>query len=121
MPLQLGFALKRAAAWPSTLQTVLWSVGYELSVARRIDRSAFAPPPAVDAAVLRAVRRSRPLVAPCELAPFAAFVRACFSRGSHPPLDRRLALELGVARRAAARDLAPEQWASLFRAVHPSR
>jgi 23S rRNA (adenine-N6)-dimethyltransferase len=118
---QLGFALKRAAAWPSTLQGVLWSSGYELSVTGRIDRSAFAPPPQVDAAVLRAVRRARPLVPPRELAAFAAFVRAGFRQGSRPPLDRRLALELGVSRRAAARDLSAEQWAALFRAVRANR
>jgi 23S rRNA (adenine-N6)-dimethyltransferase len=118
---QLGFALKRTTAWPSTLQGVLWSVSYELSIARRIDRSAFAPPPAVDAAVLRAVRRSRPLVPPTEFAHFAAFVRAGFRQATDPPVDRRRALELGVGRRAAARDLSAEQWAALFRSVHPSR
>jgi len=118
---QLGFALKRSAAWPSTLQGVLWSVGYELSVTRRIDRSAFAPPPAVDAAVLRAVRRSRPLVGPREYAAFAAFVRAGFRQSVRTPVDRRSALVLGVARKAAARDLSAEQWTTLFRSVHPRR
>jgi len=118
---QLGFALKRTAAWPSTLQGILWSVGYELSIARRIDRSAFAAPPSVDAAVLRVVRRPAPLVPARDFPAFAAFVRNSFRQGSRPPIDRRLALEHGLARRAGARDLAPEQWASLFRAVHPNR
>jgi len=118
---QLGFALKRTAAWPSTLQGILWSVGYELSIARRIDRSAFAAPPSVDAAVLRVVRRPAPLVPARDFPAFAAFVRNSFRQGSRPPIDRRLVLEHGLARRAGARDLAPEQWASLFRAVHPNR
>jgi 23S rRNA (adenine-N6)-dimethyltransferase len=116
---QLGFALKRAAAWPSTLQGVLWSVGYDLSLGRRIDRSAFAPPPSVDAAVLRAVRRREPLVTPRDLPAFAAFVRAGFRTG--PSLDRQRALELGLARRAAARDLSAEQWAAFFRAIRANR
>jgi 23S rRNA (adenine-N6)-dimethyltransferase len=118
---QLGFALKRTAAWPSTLQGVLWSATYELSIARRIDRSAFAPPPGVDAALLRVVQRPTPLVRASDFAEFAAFVRSGFRQGSRPPIDRRLALEHGLSRRAAARDLAPEQWAALFHAVHPNR
>jgi hypothetical protein len=66
------------------------------------------------------LRRPAPLVPARDFAAFAAVVRAGFRQGSHPPIDRRLALDHGLARRAA-RDLAPEQWASLFRAVHPNR
>src|SRR5690349_11421768 len=52
-----GLAAKRTAVWPSTLLGCTWGAWYELSLARRVARSCFAPPPRVDAAMLRAVRR----------------------------------------------------------------
>jgi len=72
------FAVKRARLWPSTAQTVVWSAWYELAIVRRIERAAFAPPPSVAAAVLRARRRERPLVRPGESAAYEAFVRRGF-------------------------------------------
>lgn len=72
------FAVKRSRLWPSTAQTVLWSAWYELSVVRRLERTAFVPPPSVAAAVLRARRRDRPLVRPADAAAYEAFVRRGF-------------------------------------------
>ena len=57
-----GFAEKHAAIWPATLKGAFWRAFYEVEIARRLDRSAFAPPPSVDAAVLRFTRRTDPLV-----------------------------------------------------------
>ena len=57
-----AFAQKQAAVWPTTLKSAYWRAFYELELARRLDRTAFAPPPSVDAAVMRFTRRTDPLV-----------------------------------------------------------
>src|SRR5205085_6122549 len=114
-----GLAEKRARVWPSTQLSCYWGAWHELSVARRIHRTAFAPPPSVDAAVFRAVRRARPLVSPADAAAYLGLLRLGFS--SDAPLRRRfprgvvhrLAHELGFALDAAARDLDALQWAAL--------
>ncbi|MBD0338928.1 MAG: methyltransferase domain-containing protein, partial [Thermoleophilia bacterium] len=119
--LQWEAAAKRAALWPSTARAVVWGAVYELTLVRRIARAAFAPPPSVDAGVLRAIRRAAPLVA--DVAAYRTFVRRCFE--SRAPLRRRLpprtvkrlAGELGFAPDAHARDLDARQWAAVFAAV----
>ena len=122
-----GLAVKRTAVWPSTLVGCTWGAWYELSLARRLPRTCFAPPPAVDAAVLRARRRPQPLVAPAEAAAYLALLRRAFA--GQPPLERvlsravvrRAALETGFDPQARARDLDVRQWAALYAAVRPAR
>jgi 23S rRNA (adenine-N6)-dimethyltransferase len=118
-----GLAEKRARVWPSTQLSCYWGAWHELSVARRIPRTAFAPPPSVDAAVFRAVRRTQPLVPPAEAAAYLRLLRLGF--GTDAPIRRRLprgvvhrlAHELGFAPDAAARDLDVSQWAAVFTAL----
>lgn len=118
-----GLAAKRTAVWPSTLLGCIWGARYELTLARRVSRACFAPPPSVDAAVLRATRRPEPLVAPAEAAGYEALLRRAFA--DQAPLDRilprrlvhRAANELGFDPRARARDLDVRQWARLYAAV----
>ena len=118
-----GLAAKRTAVWPSTLLGCSWGAWYELSIARRVPRACFAPPPRVDAAVLRATRRSEPLVPPAEARAFEALLRRAFE--SRAPLDRvlprglvhRVAHELGFDPHAAARDLGVRQWPALYAEV----
>jgi 23S rRNA (adenine-N6)-dimethyltransferase len=122
-----GLAAKRTAVWPSTLLGCTWGAWYELSLVRRVPRACFAPPPSVDAAVLRAVRRPEPLVAPEEGAGFEALLQRAFA--ARTSLDRilprrlvhRVAHELGFDPRAAARDLDARQWARLYAAGRASR
>jgi 23S rRNA (adenine-N6)-dimethyltransferase len=118
-----GLAAKRTAVWPSTLLGCSWGVRYELSVVRRVPRACFAPPPSVDAAVLRAVRRPHPLVPEEETAAYEALLQRAFA--AQGPLDRilpraivhRAAHGLGFDPHAAARDLDVRQWAELYPAV----
>ena len=118
-----GLAVKRTAVWPSTLLGCTWGAWYELSLVRRVPRACFAPPPSVDAAVLRATRRQEPLVPPEETTAFEALLQRAFA--ARGPLDRvlprrlvhRTALELGFDPHAAARDLDVRQWAELYSAV----
>jgi 23S rRNA (adenine-N6)-dimethyltransferase len=124
---QWEFAAKHGAVWPATLRSTYWRAWYELSIARRLDRTAFAPPPSVDAAVLRLTRRDRPLVPAGLHERYWAFLRAAFAlrgpirSGLRPlvsPLQvKRLAPVLGFAPDARARDLDAGQWARLFAAA----
>ncbi len=118
-----GLAAKRTAVWPSTLLGCIWGARYELSLVRRVSRTCFAPPPSVDAALLRATRRPEPLVAPAEAAAYEALLRRAFAEQA--PLDRilprrlvhRTANELGFDPHARARDLDVRQWATLYAAA----
>jgi 23S rRNA (adenine-N6)-dimethyltransferase len=116
-------AAKRAAVWPSTLLGCAWGAWYELSIARRVPRICFAPPPSVDAAVLRAVRRREPLVPVEEARAYLGLLRRAF--GARAPVERvvpravvrRVAHELGFDPRAHARDLDAREWAGLHAAL----
>ena len=116
-------AAKRTAVWPSTLLGCTWGAWYELSLVRRVPRACFAPPPSVDAAVLRASRRPEPLVEPENAAGYGALLQRAFA--ARGPLDRvlprrlvhRAAHELGFDPHAAARDLDARQWARLYAMV----
>jgi 23S rRNA (adenine-N6)-dimethyltransferase len=121
-----GLAEKRTAVWPSTLLGVTWAAWFELSLVRRVPRACFAPPPDVDAALLRAVRRPEPLVPPAEAGDFEALLRRAFA--AQAPLDRLLPRRLvhevahvhGFDPRGRARDLDARQWAALYAAVRPA-
>ncbi len=122
--LQWEAAVKHAAVWPATLKSTHWGAWHELAVTARISRSAFSPPPSVDAGVLRAVRRPRALVPPAEHTRYEQFAAGAF-RSQRPlrtalrahvsPRElKRLAPALGFAPDALPRDLGPAQWAALF-------
>ena len=121
---QWEVASKRTALWPSTALGVIWAASFELTLVRRLPREAFAPPPEVDAAVLRAVRRAEPLVPPEERRRYGQFVHAGFRHGLRavaPPLTvKRLARALGFPQRAKACDLDAAAWSTLYRAVRRS-
>jgi 23S rRNA (adenine-N6)-dimethyltransferase len=116
---QWGLAEKRAAVWPSTQLSVYWGAWFELSVARRLPRCVFAPPPAVDAGLLRITRRQEAFVPMSERRVYQAFLARGFREGPGAVVSRKLLkrceTELGFERRARARDLDAWQWAELYR------
>ena len=115
---QWELAAKRAAVWPSTFAGAYWGAWYRFAIARRLPPCAFAPPPSVDAGVLRVERRVEPLVSERDHVAYRAFVKRGFAAGRPfvPPLAfKRLGRELGFDPHAHARDLDPAQWAALFR------
>lgn len=123
-----GLAAKRTAVWPSTRLGVEWGAWHELTLERRVPRCCFAPPPSVDAAVLRAVRREGPLVDPADAPAYERFVGRGFREGMRalvtPRQLKRAAVELGFDARANPRDLDARQWAALFvrrRGYSPAR
>ena len=95
-----GAAVKRGLPWPSSVNGVVWGAWYEVSVARRLSRRSFEPPPRVDAGVLVFERRARPLVPPERSSEYRRFVAVGFRRGGR--------------RDALPRDLDAHQWAELF-------
>jgi 23S rRNA (adenine-N6)-dimethyltransferase len=121
---QWEFAVKHAAIWPTTLRSVYWGAWYEISLTRRLDRSAFAPPPSVHAAVLAFERRPEPLLPVDRSAAYWRLLSDAFAaqqpirhslrRILSPQQIKRAALELGFDPNARARDLDAEQWAQLF-------
>ncbi len=117
-------ASKRASVWPGTQLSACWGAWFELSVVRRLPGCVFAPPPSVDAGVLRAVRRSEPLVPASERAAYQVFLARGYRDGlravATPRQLKRLEAELGFARQARPRDLDASQWSNLWRAVRQS-
>jgi 23S rRNA (adenine-N6)-dimethyltransferase len=119
--LQWDVAEKRAAVWPSTQLGIYWGAWFELSLARRLPRSVFAPQPAVDAGLLRIVRRYEALVPIADRRAYQAFLARGFREGPAAVVSRKLLkrceTELGFERRARGRDLDAWQWAALFRLI----
>jgi 23S rRNA (adenine-N6)-dimethyltransferase len=117
---QWEFAAKHAAVWPSTLRATYWRAWFDVSIGRRLDRCAFAPPPAVDAAVLLLERRAEPRVALEAHDAYRRFLTRAFEsrqplRRLFSPLElKRLAPALGFSIQAQPRELDAEQWALLF-------
>jgi 23S rRNA (adenine-N6)-dimethyltransferase len=123
---QWELASKQTAVWPATLKCTYWRAWYDLSVARRLARTAFSPTPSVDAAVLRVVRRSEPLVPREAGEAYWRFLAESFRAGGPPgrlsrSLSRievkRLAPVLGFSPDSRPRDLDARQWAALFAAT----
>jgi 23S rRNA (adenine-N6)-dimethyltransferase len=114
-------ATKRAAVWPSTQLSTYWGAWFELSVERRLPRCVFAPPPSVDAGVFRAVRRAEPVIRSADARGYGAFLARGYREGVRavvsPSLLKKCEAELGLNRRASARDLDARQWSELFRRV----
>ena len=102
---QWGVALKRAVPWPSTVNGVRWNAWYRFSIARRLPRECFDPPPAVDAGVLVVERRPTPLVPTSEAGRYAEFVARGFRHGLR---------SVGIRRRVEPRELDAHQWAALY-------
>jgi 23S rRNA (adenine-N6)-dimethyltransferase len=119
-----AFAQKHAAIWPATLKGTYWRALYDVEIARHLHRTAFTPPPSVDAAVLRLVRRVQPLVPPAESRRYWQFLSEAFRAGTEvrrsaiaPLHAKRLAPTLGFAPNAKPRDLDARQWASVYASV----
>jgi 23S rRNA (adenine-N6)-dimethyltransferase len=121
---QWEFAEKHAAVWPSTLRSAYWRAWFDVGISARLARSVFSPVPSVDAAVLRIVRRDRPLIALDDHDAYRRFLEGAFEaraplaralRGRVTPRElRRLGPVLGFDTRALPRDLDARQWALLF-------
>jgi 23S rRNA (adenine-N6)-dimethyltransferase len=111
-------ATKRAAVWPSTQLSTFWAAWFELSVVRRLPKCVFSPPPAVDAGVLRIVRRAEALVPSAQRGAYQGFLARGYRQGPRAVVPwrqlKQCESELGFDRHAQPRDLDAGQWAALF-------
>jgi 23S rRNA (adenine-N6)-dimethyltransferase len=118
---QWGLACKRSAVWPTTQLSAYWGAWFELSVTRRLPRCVFAPPPAVDAGLLRIVRRDEALVPVAQRRRYQSFLARGYQEGVRAGVPwrqlKQWEAELGLDRHGNPRDLDPQQWAELFRRV----
>jgi 16S rRNA (adenine1518-N6/adenine1519-N6)-dimethyltransferase len=82
---------------------------------------AFRPPPKVRSTVVRLTPLAEPLVTPAEVAPFRAFVTACFSRrrkqlrNAIPGIDNAILEALGLDPQTRPERLPPEAFVQLMR------
>lgn len=121
---QWDFAAKHAAVWPATQRATFWRAWYDVSIVRRLDRTAFALPPTVDTALFRLERRSEPRVPHHLNEAYWRFLAEAFGsqrpvrhglRRQLSPLQiKRLAPALGFGPATRSWDLDAEQWARLF-------
>ena len=128
---ELAVAWKRARVSPSTALGVYWGAWHEFTLARRLDATAFAPPPQTDAGLLRITRRAEPLVPVSDAPAYRMLVTTGFERrapvrrtlrGSISPRElKRLSRELGFAPDAPPWELDQHQWAGVFRFVRSAR
>jgi 23S rRNA (adenine-N6)-dimethyltransferase len=125
---QAEVAEKRTSARRSSQLSLGWGPWWTISMARRISRAAFAPPPTVDAAMLVIERRPVPLLDPAERSLYLAQLHKAF-RSSSQPLERqirravgsnawkRFARERGLPIDVRPFDLDVFDWVALFRMV----
>jgi 23S rRNA (adenine-N6)-dimethyltransferase len=121
---QWEFAEKHAAVWPATLRSTYWRAWFDVGISARLSRTAFSPPPHVDAAVLRIMRRTRPLVPVEQHRAYRQFLEDAFRTQASlgralrcrvtPRELRRLAPVLGFDPSGRPRDLDARQWALVF-------
>lgn len=115
----------RLAASPGTKTYGALSIGVQ-SVCRveklfTVAPGSFKPPPKVRSAVVRLTPLAQPLIRPEEIAPFRAFVTACFSkrrkqlRNAVPGLSADQLEELGIDPTLRPERLAPEGFVRLLR------
>ncbi|WP_165861318.1 23S ribosomal RNA methyltransferase Erm [Paenibacillus paeoniae] len=104
---------------------LLWRMHFVLEMRSVIPRTHFAPPPRVDAAVLRIERRERPLIPIQQGARFVGFAKLLLRepriaavhalKGIFTPAQIKASLKLAnVDREQTVLSLSMEQWASLF-------
>lgn len=120
---QWELGIKQTNVWPSTLKSNLWRAWYDVALSGRLSRTAFAPVPSVDAAVLLVTRRPTPRVPVIQAAAYRRFLEEAFAGSGRPgrlsahlaPIDvKRLVPILGFDPGAQPRDLDARQWAALF-------
>jgi 23S rRNA (adenine-N6)-dimethyltransferase len=126
---QDGLARKRCAMRPCTMLSLSWLPWWRLSIERILPAGSFEPRPSVDAALLAARRRARPLLPVAQAGPYRALLRRAFDRADRPvrltvgpaaAAWKRLARDRGLAHDARPRQLDVWDWVALFEARYSS-
>ncbi|WP_127476643.1 23S ribosomal RNA methyltransferase Erm [Microbacterium sulfonylureivorans] len=127
---QWEVARKRAGVGGGTMMTAQAAPWFEFGLRGRVPARHFTPMPSVDGGILTITRRGAPLVDPRDRRTYDRFVGAMFtgrgnglaailqqSSGLSRSRARGILRELGIDDHRLPRDLRPEQWAGLWRAV----
>ena len=126
---QDGLARKRCAMRPCTMLSLSWLPWWRLSIERLLPAGSFEPRPSVDAALLAARRRARPLLPAAHASAYRALLRRAFDRADRPvrltarpdaQVWKRLARDRGLAYDARPRQLDVWDWVALFEARYSS-
>lgn len=126
--LEKGAARRFTEAPTLDPRLLTWRMNFLFEMRTTVPRAHFAPPPRVDAAIVRIVRRDRPLVPAREGKRFAAFAAYVLSqprlsvadalKGVFTPAQLKTTMKNAkVDRDQMAASLSLEQWASLFHAM----
>lgn len=127
---QWEVARKRAGVGGATMMTAQAAPWFEFELHGRVPSAGFRPRPGVDGGILEIVRRGPPLVPAGQRAAYESLVRRVFTGGGSTLAQivaRAAGLSASRARSALAtagvragalpRDLTPQQWVALWRAV----
>lgn len=126
--LEKGAARRFTESYTLDPRLLMWRMNFQFEMRTVVPRTHFAPPPRVDAAIVRIVRRDRPLMPAKEGKRFIAFAAHVLSeprllaadglRGIFTPAQLNLVLKNAkVDREQSVASLSLEQWASLFHAM----
>ncbi len=126
--LERGAARRFTEESTSDPHLLMWRMNFQFEMRTVVPRTHFAPPPRVDAAIVRIVRRDHPLIPAQEGKRFLAFASYVLSRprllaadalkGIFTSVQLKTALKNArVDRERAVALLSLEQWASLFHAM----
>lgn len=123
-----GFALRMADRRPRSAQAAWRAARYEIEIVRRVPRTAFAPPPWVDAALLR-IRPRAPLDGAAERRLEGLLAAAYGGRhrravtltrqGAGRRAGSRLLADAGLPLDCGPLDVPPHVWAAVARGVPP--
>lgn len=111
---------------PETLPSLLIKPWWQAEITRRLRRTDFDPPPAVDSVVLWLARRSRPLIEVSQSAAYREFIELAFGRRGNslrrclrglltPAQIGRLAVDLGFDPQSPPSELSFDRWLAIFR------
>ncbi|WP_139787264.1 23S ribosomal RNA methyltransferase Erm [Cohnella massiliensis] len=126
--IEYGAARRFTAERTADPRVLAWRMNFELKLIKEVPRTHFAPPPQVDGAILRIVRKERPLLGPGQHRAFHAFASYAL-RDPRLPLAEALkgiftAPQLKIALKEAMADrgdpamaLREAQWAKLFQTM----
>lgn len=129
---QWEVARKRASVGGSTMMTAQTAPWFAFALRGRVPSWAFTPSPSVDGGILQVTRRADPLIPQRQRGGYEGFVRSVFTgrggtlarvvqqatRAERSRVERALH-EAGADPRSLPRDLAPEQWATLWHRLRP--
>lgn len=126
--MELGAAKRFTRPLPADPGVLCWRMNFEMDIIQTVPRGHFSPPPRVDGAIVRIVRRKYPLLASGQYRRFYSFAAYILKSGRCPlhetlgriftaPQLKRALKEAKADRQQSGAALSIPQWAVLFQAM----